>query len=247
MGVPAHEEQVPEPRESIDITRKDIAVVIADSIRMQRKHQRFLERRALSSAVELRKPRPHLGDAQLSQLRLATSTHVAQILANLEANVGKQVERSMRILDCDGDGVVSLDDFQFAAKRNPELLKLLDPLSVDDILAEATSGDPKVMAGVVSTCEAAAKVFSKHQPRHRGSLNEANDFAKMLASGWNGDEHVYEGDLGELGHVHNPVVRKRAKRRSIAMVQREVEVANKGETLASGASQNIAPSSTVKE
>ena len=90
-------------------------------------------------------------------------------------------------------------------------------------------------------------MFSKHQPRHRGSLNEPNDFAKMLASGWNGDEHVLEGGLGKLGHVHNPVVRKRAKRRSIVMVQREVEVANKGETLASGASQNIAPSSTVKE
>ena len=98
-------------------------------------------------------------------------------------------------------------------------LRLLDPLSVYDVLDEATSGDPKVVAGVVTTCEAATTVFSQHKPRHRGSMVAAGDFANMLARGWDGDATVHEGGLGELGHVHNPRVRRRAQRRSIVMLK----------------------------
>lgn len=187
---------------------------------MHRSHQRFLETRALSSAVKLCENLGRtLGDEQLARLRAATAAHVARILAQLEAGVDAQVARSMRILDCDGDGVVSLDDFHVAVDRNPALLRLLDPLSVYDVLDEATSGDPKVVAGVVTTCEAATTVFSQHKPRHRGSMVAAGDFANMLARGWDGDATVHEGGLGELGHVHNPRVRRRAQRRSIVMLK----------------------------
>ena len=210
------------PRTTPEITRKDIALVVTDSVRMQRTHQRFLETRALSSAVKLCENLGRtLSDAQLSRLRAATAAHVAQILAQLEASVDAQVERSMRILDCDGDGVISLDDFRFAVDRNPELLRLLDPLSVYDVLHEATSGDPKVVASVVSTCEAAATVFSKHKPRHRGSMVAPGDFANMLAQGWDGDTTVQEGGLGDLGDVHSTKVRRRAKRRSILMLEQD--------------------------
>lgn len=204
---------------SVDmITRGDIEAVVRRSVRLQRNHQRFLETKALNTAVKLcenlgRK----LGDARLSELRNATASHVERILKNLEASIDEQVERSMRILDCDGDGEVSLDDFKYAAQRNPELLKMLDPLSVYDILEQATSGDPKIVAGVVSTCEAASQIFSKHEPRHRGSLVKSDDFAKLLASGWDGDVHIQE-DMGNLESLRDPNARERVRRRSVAMV-----------------------------
>jgi hypothetical protein len=67
------------------VGREDLRHEIQRSVATQRKHQRFIETRALVSAQQLCETlNRQLSDARLSELRIATSLHVEAILLKAE-------------------------------------------------------------------------------------------------------------------------------------------------------------------
>ena len=67
------------------VGREDLRHEIQKSVATQRKHQRFIETRALVSAQQLCETlNRQLSDARLSELRIATSSHVEAILLKAE-------------------------------------------------------------------------------------------------------------------------------------------------------------------
>ena len=201
------------------VFREDVEEMVRHGVQVQRKHQSFLENHALSSAVKLCESLGRqLSDARLGELRRATAMHIDAILTKAEHTVQEQVDLSMRLMDVDGDGQVSMGDFRLAVQRNPKLLEMLNPLSVYQILEQATGGDPKVMTQVTDTCAQALHVPSPHQRRHRGSLHNSKDFHKMMVDGMkniNEETAVHYEPGDPMGVVTAKGMLRRRKRESL--------------------------------
>ena len=87
------------------VNREDLRLEIQKSVAIQRRHQRFIETRALVSAQQLCETlNRQLSDARLSDLRIATSSHVEAILLKAEETIEEQVEHAMKLMDVDMDG-----------------------------------------------------------------------------------------------------------------------------------------------
>ena len=167
------------------VTENDLRRVIENSVKIQRKHQHFIETRALVSAQQLCETlNRQLSDARLSELRLATASHVEQILLKAEKTIDQQVKHCIKLMDIDKDGFVNFEDYKTSLSRNPTLLQMINPFSIHSILEDATSGNPNRVGGVSIKCESAVSLQkqSGHQPRHRERLHDSDDWANMVAN-----------------------------------------------------------------